>query len=95
MGPPPTRTTPPGVLPQLAWGAGVGGMGASGELTSPLAPGLFLHSTFTWSRQCLWQHSPQSGGEGQWLVARGPVHAPHSPSLQVLDPAPPPMPHSP
>lgn len=64
----------PGSLPQLAWGLGVGGTGAPGGLTSPLAPGL-LHSSFTRSLQCLWQHSPQSGGR-QRSVARGPVHVP-------------------
>lgn len=68
------RTATPWVLPQLAWGLGVGGTGAPGGLTSPLAPGL-LHSSFTRSLQCLWQHSPQSGGR-QRSVARGPVHVP-------------------
>lgn len=69
------RTATPWVLPQLAWGLGVGGMGAPGGLTSPLAPGL-LHSSFTRSLQCLWQHSPQSGGRQQRSVARGSVPAP-------------------
>ena len=88
------RTATPWVLPQPAWGTGVGGTGASGGLTSPLAPGLFLHSTFTWSLQCLWQHSPQSGGNSE-VSARGPVCVLYSSSPRVLDSLPLPMPRSP